>query len=306
MLDQNSILLLTKLHRPPITGSLIDRQPLFELLDRGINNPLILVCAPAGFGKTTLVCTWLERLADVQPGKEASFPSAWLSLDENDSDLNLFLNYFIAALRTLFPDCCKETLALVRSRSISPPAYLYATLSNELERLSQNFIIVLDDYHTLHGTEVHELLNEWARHWPKPLHLVLISRTNPPIPSAGLRAKGMLHEIRTQHLRFTPAETAAYLSQIESVQIDEPVLDLLEERLEGWPAGLHLAALSLRSHVNQETILTALSSQNTNVTAYLVDEVLNHQYSSDPILFVENFHPGSLLCFTLRSHPGGN
>jgi LuxR family maltose regulon positive regulatory protein len=257
---------------------LIDRSLLFELLDQGINHPLTLVVASAGFGKTTLVSAWLDRLAASQPGEVSSFPTAWLSLDENDSDLNIFLRYFIAALRTIFPDGCEETLNLLHSRSITPPEYLFANLSNEIEQLAQNFILVLDDYHTLHGKEVNDLFNTWARHWPKPLHLVLISRINPPLPIASLRAKGMVNEIRAKNLRFTTAETEAYLSQRQIAHLSPQIMALLEERFEGWPAGLHLAALSLRSHVSQETILSALSSENTNVTVYLVDEVLNHQY----------------------------
>ena len=126
--------------------------------------------------------------------------------------------------------------------------------------------------------EVHNLLIELARHWPKPLHLVLISRIDPPLPLTRLRAKGMLSEIRTQDLRFTPEETAAYLSQTQFAPLSQTALHLLEERFEGWPAGLHLAALSLRSAGSQESVLSALSSENPNITGYLVDEVLTHQF----------------------------
>ena len=122
MPDQNSILLQTKLHRPPITRDLIVRLRLLEQLDCDIFCPLTLVCAPAGFGKTTLVCTWLDRMAVGQDEKANSLPSAWLSLDENDSDLNLFLHYFIAALRTIFNQACEETLALLQAQRQLPQA----------------------------------------------------------------------------------------------------------------------------------------------------------------------------------------
>ena len=115
------------------------------------------------------------------------------------------------------------------------------------------------------------------RHWPKPLHLVLISRINPPMPLAGLRAKGMLNEIRTRDLRFTSQETETYLSQSQLVHIDQSALQLLDERFEGWPAGLHLAALSLRSAAGKESVLSAISGENSNITGYLLDEVLTHQ-----------------------------
>jgi LuxR family transcriptional regulator, maltose regulon positive regulatory protein len=278
MPDQKKILLQTKLHRPPILEGLIERPLLIEQLNHGIQRPLTLVCASAGFGKTTLVCNWLENFAVSPPEAAISYPAAWLSLDEKDSELNVFIRYFIAALRTVFADACEETLMLLQAGKQPPPAALYATLSNEIEQLSDEFILVLDDYHTIHGTEVHDLLNEWARHWPKPLHLALISRINPPIPLASLRAKGMVSEIRTQELRFTAEEAADYMSQAQFVQLNQAALDLLEERFEGWIAGLHLAALSLRSAGSRDSVLSILSSGNANIAGYLVEEVLNHQF----------------------------
>ena len=277
MTDQSQILLQTKLHRPRLPKDLVTRWRLVERLNQDIDHQLILVCAPAGFGKTTLVGNWLEQMAVGQGEEAISSPSAWLSLDENDSDLNLFIRYFIAALRTIFSEACEETLALLQARQQPPQAVLYATFSNELEKLPGEFILVLDDYHTLHGAEVHNLLGELARHWPKPLHLVLISRTSPPVPLDRLRAKGMLSEIRTRDLRFTPEETSDYLSNTQFALMGQSALPLLEERFEGWPAGLHLAAISFRSAISQEAVLSALSGENSNITGYLVDEVLTRQ-----------------------------
>jgi LuxR family maltose regulon positive regulatory protein len=277
MTETSPILLQTKLHRPRLPNDLLQRRRLVELLNHNTDHPLILVCAPAGFGKTTLVSIWLERMSTSQGEKEISLPSAWLSLDENDSDLNLFLRYFIAALRTIFNEGCPDTLALLQAQQLPPREVLYATFSNDLEKLPGEAILVLDDYHTIQGTEVHNLLSELVRHWPKPLHLVLISRLSPPIPLDSLRARGKISEIRTRDLRFTPEETAAYLSQSQSNLQSQNALPLLEERLEGWPAGLHLVALSLRSLGSQEALLSTLSSENVNITGYLVDEVLTHQ-----------------------------
>jgi len=278
MPDQNQILLQTKLHRPRVPHDLVERARLVEWLDKYIEHPLTLVCAPAGYGKTTLICTWLERMAAGRGEDVSSLPSAWLSLDENDSDLNLFLRYFIAALRTIFNEACAETLALLQAREQPPQAVLYTTFINELEGLPGEAILVLDDYHTIHGVEVHNLLVELARHWLKPLHLVLISRIDPPLPLNTLRAKRSIGEIRTQDLRFTAQETAAYLSQAQFASLNQNVLTLLEERFEGWPAGLHLAALSLRSASSQAAVLSALSSENANITGYLWDEVLTRQF----------------------------
>jgi LuxR family maltose regulon positive regulatory protein len=278
MVDQNQILLQTKLHRPPITRDLIVRLRLIEQLNSNINRPLTLVCAPAGFGKTTLVCTWLERMAAGQDNNATSLPSAWLSLDEKDSDLNLFMRYMIAALRTIFSDACAETLALLQAQRQPPQAVLNTTFSNELAELPRECILVLDDYHSIRGKAVNNLLNELARHWPKRTHLVLISRIDPPLPLTRLRAKGILSEVRSQNLRFTPRETAAFLSQAQVAHLNQPALHMLEERFEGWPAGLHLAALSMRSADSQESVMSALSSKNPNITKYLVEEVLTHQF----------------------------
>jgi LuxR family transcriptional regulator, maltose regulon positive regulatory protein len=278
MPDQNQILLQTKLHRPRLPHDLVERARLVEWLNRGVDYPITLVCAPAGYGKTTLICTWLDRMAAGEGEKGASLPSAWLSLDKDESDLNLFLRYCIAALRTIFDEACAETLALLQAGQQPPQAVLYTTFINELEELPGEAILVLDDYQFIRGKGVHNLVIELARHWPKPLHLVLISRIDPPLPLTSLRAKTRIREIRTQDLRFTPQETDAYLVQAQLPHLSQSTLDLLGERFEGWPAGLHLAALSLRSAGSQENVLSALSSENANITGYLWDEVLTHQF----------------------------
>ncbi len=278
MPDRDPILLKTKLTRPPIARSLIDRPKLFEILNSGISRPLTLVVASAGFGKTTLVSTWLEQLSHGQISDATTIPVTWLSLDEYDSDLNVFLRYLIAALRMIFPDACEETLAMLQARQDPSDELLFATFDNEIEDLGRNFILVLDDYHALQGMQVHNLIKQWSSHWPSPLHLVLISRINPPFPLASMRAKGLVTEIRTEDLRFSPGETAAYLQQTQFFQLSQPALDLMEARFEGWIAGLQLAALSLRSAVSQDDVLIGLSGDNANITGYLMDEVLIHQY----------------------------
>jgi LuxR family maltose regulon positive regulatory protein len=278
MPDQNQILLQTKLHQPRLPHDLVERSRLVEWLDRGIDYPLTLVCAPAGYGKTTLICTWLDRMTAGRGEGTPRLPSAWLSLDEGDSDLTLFLRYFIAALQTIYADACAKTLALLQAGQPPPQAILNTTLLNEIEEFPGEVILVLDDYQFIHGTAVHNLLIELARHWPKSLHLVMISRIDPPLPLTSLRAKGSLRELRTQDLRFTPHETDAYLDQAQIPQLSQSTLDLLEERFEGWPTGLHLAALSLRSAGSQDSVRLALSNENANITRYLMIEVLSHQF----------------------------
>ena len=151
MPDQNQVLLQTKLHKPQLPHELVVRSRLLEWLNRGIDYPLTLVCAPAGYGKTTLICTWLHRMSVGRSEGMAFLPSAWLSLDEDDSDLNLFLRYFIAALRTIFTDACANTFALLQAGQPPPQAFLRTMLFNELEELSGEAILVLDDYQFIHG-----------------------------------------------------------------------------------------------------------------------------------------------------------
>lgn len=276
MPTQSPILLSTKLHRPHPPADLIQRTRLMDFLTREISHPLTLVCAPAGFGKSTLVSSWFERLESGTGKNQEGIAHAWLSLDEKDSDPNLFMTYFIAALRTAFGESCKETLSLLQAQQPPPKDVLNSIFINELDRLPGELILALDDYHLIQGSSVHELLGEMVRHWPQNLHMVLISRMSPPLPLSTLRAHGMVTEIRTRDLRFTSEETWAYLN-LDSSLVDKDTLPLFEHNLEGWPAGLHLATLSLRSTNNRDSVFALLSGENSDIASYLVDEVLDRQ-----------------------------
>jgi LuxR family maltose regulon positive regulatory protein len=245
MADVDITILLTKLHRPSVTSSLIERPLLYDQLNKGMHSPLTLVLASAGFGKTSF-STWLERMAAGQFSSTVSLPSAWLSLDEADSDIHIFIRYLIAALRTIFADACPESLMLLQATQQPPLVLLYATLSNEIEQLPGDFILVLMiPHHPRHrGTMTCSILGATVPNHTKDL--VLISRISPPLPLATLRAKGLTSEIRTRDLRFAAEETAAYLHQAQVPLLSQPILDLLIQRFEGWIAGLHMAAISLR------------------------------------------------------------
>ena len=171
------------------------RPRLFERLDQGSQTPLTLVCAAAGYGKTTLVSSWIEGLPTGRGKVTPPLPAAWITLDERDSDLGLLLRYFTAALRTMFPDACAATLSLLRATRQPPFDLLCATLINEIAALPQEFILVLDDYHLITGAAVPDLFGEFERHWPQPMHLVLLSRYKPTLSLASLRAKGRLTEV---------------------------------------------------------------------------------------------------------------
>jgi LuxR family maltose regulon positive regulatory protein len=183
---------LSKLNRPRISGQPVVRARLLEQLKPA--TALVLVIAPAGYGKTTLLGTWLQTCA---------LPSAWLSFDENDNDLVVFVTYLVAAVRTVFPDACADTLDLLNGMTAPPVAAIARNLSNALAAIEQEFILVLDDYHVIHDRAIHEVMTELLRHPPQALHLVLAARTDPPLPLAGLRARGDVIELRKADLRFT-------------------------------------------------------------------------------------------------------
>lgn len=296
-----STLITTKLHRPQVAGAHVERTRLLQQMQRGLSQPLTLVCAGAGFGKTTLVSSWLSQndelaaLNDEAGTAETSalhrssfsphhFPSAWLTLDAQDSDLGRFAVYVVAALRTMFPDACSATLELVHTRAEPPLELLAATLINEIAQLPKHFVLVLDAFGALSGEAVPELLNRLLQHWPPTMHLVLISRFSPSLSLARLRANGEITEIRSRDLRFTAEETAAYLDLALATPLSQPAQTTLEQRAEGWVAGLQLAVLALRTMSEADIDAAIGAVAEVDAVQYLVDEVLAHQPPA-----IENF-----------------
>lgn len=272
-------LLLTKLYRPSVAADFVRRPRLTSLLDQGRHLPLTLISAPAGSGKTSLLSDWLAA---------CPCPSAWLSLDEGDGDLAVFLDYFIAALRTIEPGACPQTLAILHASELPPVTVLAGLLSNEIESLHEHpalaadkgFVLALDDYHLLPGQAVNGLLAELLRHPPQPLHLVLATRSDPALPLASLRARRHVAEIRRQDLRFTLGEVREYIQQALPQPVDEDIIAVLHDRTEGWVTGLVLTILSLRHAPDSEEFLSDLAANERLVTDYLVDEVLTRQPQS--------------------------
>ena len=265
-------LLKTKLYRPRPARDLVERTRLRGLLNARRDVPLTLICAPAGFGKTTLLSDWLETNPN---------PSAWLSLDRGDSDLGVFLTYFVAAINSVFPDACSETRRLLIATASASVEPLVTALANDLDRLAtepalagdRRFILVLDDYHLVGGQAVHSLLNELLRHPPRPLALVISTRQDPPFPLHTLRGRGELREVRSPELRFTADEAAEFIRQTASVTLDVETVDALAARTEGWATGLRLAAMTLSAGGDMAGAISGLDD-NRYVTEYLMNEVL--------------------------------
>lgn len=263
-------ILATKLYVPALRAGVVSRPWLIERLDAGLDGKLTLVSAAAGFGKTTLVSTWIAG---------CGLPAAWLSLDEGDSDPTRFLAYLIAALQTVAPQVGQGALAALHASQPQPPpaeAILTAVL-NDIAALPDRFILVLDDYHAIDAPAVDQALAFLLQHLPPSLHLVIATREDPPLPLARLRARSQLTELRAAELRFTPAEAAEFLNDTMGLNLSPDEMAILEARTEGWIAGLHLAALSMQERTDTAAFVEAFSGSHRFVLDYLVEEVLQRQ-----------------------------
>jgi LuxR family maltose regulon positive regulatory protein len=261
-------LLRTKLHRPPVADDHLHRQRLLNRLEKRLFRPLTLISAPAGYGKSTLMSCWLET---------CDLPSAWVSLDDGDNDLRMFLSYFLAAVRSIFSGFGRGLQFLLETSDLPPVSVLLRTLINELDRVDKTFILVLDDYHVIQESVIHRLFDELLRHPPESLHLALVSRQDPPFPITKLRARGQMTEIRAQELRFSSAETSAFFHNMMGTPLDDNTVSVLEEKTEGWVTGLRLAALTFRHYEDSQRILSSLPENNQYIMDYFIEEVISQQ-----------------------------
>jgi len=267
-------LLETKLFVPRPRPGLVARPRLSERLNRVAVSKLMLVSAPAGFGKTTLLAEWLTTQSATMTEDRRV---AWLSLDPRDNDPALFWRYFVAALQTAVPGVGETALALLQP---APPAAIEVVLTallNDLDALPNDLTLVLDDYHVIDGPEVQAAMTFLLDHLPSKLHLVIASRADPALPLARLRARGELVEIRGAELRFTLDEAAAYLTESMGLVLTAPDVAALEGRTEGWIAALQLAALSMQGRDDVGGFIAGFAGDDRYIVDYLVDEVLDRQ-----------------------------
>jgi LuxR family transcriptional regulator, maltose regulon positive regulatory protein len=262
------VLLTTKLHLPPTRPGFVSRRRLTGRLAHTRGGELMLVCAPAGFGKTALVADWAQR--DPRP-------VAWLSLDEGDNDPTRFWRHIAAALDRVRPGIAERAATLLQGLQPVSSQAVVAFLVNELDAAAEEVVLVLDDYHLIQAPPVHQSLAFLLEHLPACLHLVIASRADPPLPLARLRARGQLAEVRERDLRFTPQEAAALLRAAVGPDLPEAAVAVLGERTEGWAAGLQLAALSLRGHADPAGFVAGFSGSHRYVLDYLAEEVLDRQ-----------------------------
>jgi LuxR family transcriptional regulator, maltose regulon positive regulatory protein len=271
-------ILTTKLYVPALPGQRTPRPRLIEQLDAGLTGKLTLVCAPAGFGKTTLLAEWMVQGDDGQWTRDDRF--AWLSLDKQDNDPTLFLSYLAAALQTVDEELGETALSLLQSPQ--PPAFpvVLGTVINRLAEREERLVLALDDYHLIENPAIHEVLTYLLDHQPPQFHLAIASRADPPLPLARLRVRQQMNEIRAADLRFTTDEAAAFLQQVWHIDLSPNHVAALEARTEGWIAGLQLAALSLERLQSEQEIaefVDAFAGSHRYVLDYLADEVLQQQ-----------------------------
>ena len=258
-----------KLLRPRKVAGWIFRPRLLERLDQVLHQPLALISAPAGFGKTTLLSQWL----DVCP-----LPNAWLQLDENDHEIPAFLAGIVAALHQLFPDCLLKTADLLLAAGSIPLSVWKSTLIDDLALLEDTpFILALDDYHLVGNPSIDLLLADVLRSESLSLHLIISARRSPSLSFSRLRVEKRIVEIPTADMRFTDSEVVLYFDQSSHLPLSKSAVHQLQVKTEGWAAGLVLAAISLREEVNPEDLISQLSGSDRQVSDYLLDQVFINQ-----------------------------
>jgi len=263
-------LLTTKLHILSPRSDLVSRPRLTDQLNTCSSRKLTLISAPAGFGKSTLLSACIQQIKN---GTRV----AWLSLDEGDNDLNRFLTYFIAALQTIESDIGQGVLTALQSPGPVNTEVLLTNLLNEIADFSSDMVLVLDDYHVIESQLIDQAITFFLNHLPPQMHLVVASRIDPSLPLSRLRARGQMAEIRVNDLRFTLDEAADFLNQIMGFDLSTQDVKALEERTEGWIAGLQLAAISMRGRDDAHSFIKSFTGSHRLIFDYLIEEVLELQ-----------------------------
>lgn len=257
------ILLASKMQIPSMQPYIVHRQRLMEKLNQETKAKLTCVTAPAGFGKTTAVGEWLRL---------NGLPAGWVSLDSADNNPIRFWDYLLSALNHVLPGIVDQILPVLYSE-FPPELEIVATqLIDYLYSFSEDFALILDDFHVIQDSSIFESLVFLIQHAPENMHIVIISRTAPPLYLPQLRAKGRLTEIKTGDLRFTMDEAAAYYNNLD-LTLNFEELKLLESRTEGWAVGMHLASLLIKKKRDIPSFLNVFRGDSREISTYLSEEV---------------------------------
>ena len=265
-------LLTTKLNPPGVRRNLVARPRLTYLLDRSLEMKLTLLSAPAGYGKTTSLSAWIEE-TDPRLG--------WVSLDRRDNDPTRFWTYLISAVERVHPDIGSSALSQLQSPQQPDIESVLSALINPISEMSEPFVIVLDDYHVIEANGIHDGMAFLIEHLPPQMHLLVSTRADPALPIAALRVKDELNELRAQDLRTTREESGIFLEKVMGLSLSPSDIATLEERTEGWIAGLQLAGLSMQGREDVSEFLEAFAGSHRYVLDYLAEEVLDRQQEED-------------------------
>jgi LuxR family maltose regulon positive regulatory protein len=280
-------LLQTKLTIPPVSASLVTRPSPAARLAAAAGNKLTLITAPAGYGKTTLLATWLSDLHSEEATRHsplvtrhsplATRQSAWLSLDPADDNPGRFCAYLLAALQTISPDIGRSAEPLLQGRQEPPPIAVMTALLNDLVAYDGSISLVIDDYHLITDTAVHEAMSLLIDQLPANIYFVIASRTVPPWPLARWRAKSQLVELTITDLQFSTDDTAVFLNDLMSLNLSANDIAVIAERAEGWVTGLKLISVAMRNNDVRSQWIAHLSGQHRFIFDYLAEEVFNQQ-----------------------------
>ena len=263
-----SPILHTKLHTPVLSPDLVPRSKLVARLDELCHRKLTLVSAAAGYGKSTMAALWLEAWDG---------PYAWLSLDAEENDLRQFMSYLLAALERPHPGAFETTRSLLQAPEFPPVPDLTRQLMNDLDRIEDPFILVLDDFHNIREKTVHDLVDAFLAYPPRNFHLMMLTRCDPPLLTSTLRARDQVNEIDTADLLFTVEDTTAFFEKTLGYSVDHETAVTIQERLEGWPAGMRLMSQSVKHSSDLDRIVASLKGGFAKIVDYLVTEVLSNQ-----------------------------
>jgi LuxR family transcriptional regulator, maltose regulon positive regulatory protein len=264
----NSHVLLTKLHIARPGPQTVHRSELFEKLDKGLQAKLMLISAPAGFGKTTLVSDWITQ---------QKIPSAWYSIDSSDNDVSAFLGYIITAIQGIRPDFGVKTMELLHSSKQGNHESIIRLVINEMILLPGHFLLALDDFHLIDNREVLEVFAYFIEHIPANVHVAVLTRADPILPLAKLRSRHQLVELRSADLSFSGHEIQFLFNKKLKLNLSTSDVEALVYKTEGWIAGLQLIAISLRDREDVTTFIQEFTGDNRYIMDYLIEEVLKIQ-----------------------------
>ncbi len=260
--------LQSKIQNPRIQPDLVARPHLIEVIEKGLWRKLTIVCAPPGFGKSTLIAEWSLK---------AKYPICWFQVDAQDNLLDNFLIYLCNSIRQVKPDFCEEVNQMIKLTPRPSSDYYANEFLKELEKFPSKVCIVLDDYHLINNLEIHQFTRKVLEYLPKNIHFIISTREDPPFPLSKYRAKNEITEIRTGDLRFNLQETQILLNSISQTGLSESDLEVLFQKTEGWAAGIQLAGLSLLETSDTAKFIRDFEGSNRFILDYLVEDVVNQQ-----------------------------